>query len=316
MRSARLSVVLLAGLSLLLAACGDAASPSRAATVDDRTITHDEVEEPVRDALNRAGALEGLDADGRADLVEPLQRQVLALLIQASVIEDLAVERGVEPSEDEVGARFQEDVDSTGGEEELADALANQQLSMSLYRDVLLPTQLRVDALRELLADDIEPTQAREARHILVESEEQAQTLLQELAGGADFGELAQEHSIDPGSAAEGGDLGPAPEGAYVPPFDDAVWRSGIGDIIGPVATDFGYHIIEVTGEVEITAADLGPQERQQQAGTLLNRLLEERFAAAEVEVADRYGEWDPLRGEIVPQQNGVGEGDGAGDDG
>jgi parvulin-like peptidyl-prolyl isomerase len=194
--------------------------------------------------------------------------------------------------------------------------LAGQRLSLALYRDVLVPTQLRVGGLQDQLADDIEPTQAREARHILVESEEEAQALLQQLAGGADFGELAQEHSIDPGSAAQGGDLGPAPEGAYVPPFDEAVWRSSVGEIVGPVATDFGYHIIEVTGEVEITADDLGPQEREQQAGSLLNRLLEERFAAAEVDVADRYGVWDPLRGEVVREGNGVGEVDGAGEEG
>ena len=299
--ASRYLVAAVAGLTLLLGACGpDAANDhAEAASVDDRSISRDEVEEPVRDALNHAGALDGLDTDERADLVEPLQRQVLALLIQASVIEDIATERGVEPDEADLEARYQADIDSVGGEDELADALAQQQLSVSLYRDVLLPTQLRVDALRELLADDIEPAEAREARHILVETEEEAQTVLQELAGGADFAELAEEWSIDPGSAAQGGDLGSAPVGAYVGPFDEAVWTSEIGEVVGPIATDFGFHIIEVTGEESIAAEDLAPEQRQQQANQLLNQLLEDRFAAADVQVSDRFGVWNPETGEV-----------------
>ena len=303
-------VAIAAGLTLLLGACATDGSNDHgeAASVDGRSIPRDAVEEPVRDALNQAGALEGLDADERAEIVEPLQRQVLGLLIQAMVIEDLAEERDVEPDEGAIEERYQADVDSVGGEDELADALAQQRLSVGLYRDVLLPTQLRVEALMATFAADIEPTEQREARHILVETEEEAQSVLQELAGGADFGELAEERSIDPGSGARGGDLGAAPRGAYVGPFDEAVWRSEIGTIIGPVATDFGYHVIEVTGEVTVTAEDMPQQERDQQTNQMLNQLLEARFAEADVEVSDRFGTWNAQTGEIVPGDEVGGE--------
>ncbi|HLX27086.1 MAG TPA: SurA N-terminal domain-containing protein [Casimicrobiaceae bacterium] len=62
------------------------------------------------------------------------------------------------------------------------------------------------------------------------------------------FAELAKQYSQDPGSAAQGGDLGSFARGAMVKPFEDAVFTAKVGDIIGPIETDFGYHVIKVTG--------------------------------------------------------------------
>ena len=62
------------------------------------------------------------------------------------------------------------------------------------------------------------------------------------------FAELAKQYSQDPGSAAQGGDLGSFARGAMVKPFEDAVFAAKVGDIVGPVRTDFGYHVIKVTG--------------------------------------------------------------------
>ncbi len=289
------------GLALLLGACAPEVSASEAAVVDGHAISRGEVEEPVRDALNRSGAVEGLDADERAQIVEPLQRRVLSLLIQAAVIRDLADEEGIEVAPGRVDERFEADAASVGGEEELADLLAQQGLSLGLYRDVLLPTQELVEGMRELVADDLESTVAREARHILVESDAEAQDILRELAGGADFGELAEERSTDPGSAAQGGELGPRERGFFVDAFDEAVWASAIGEIVGPVQTQFGFHVIEVLDETEVTPDDLSPEERRQRLDVLLDQLLEARFAAAEVTVSSRFGVWNALTGTVEP---------------
>jgi peptidyl-prolyl cis-trans isomerase D len=62
------------------------------------------------------------------------------------------------------------------------------------------------------------------------------------------FATLAKENSQDPGSASQGGDLGSVSRGAMVKPFEDAVFAAKVGDIVGPVETDFGYHVIKVTG--------------------------------------------------------------------
>ena len=65
----------------------------------------------------------------------------------------------------------------------------------------------------------------------------------------AQFADLAKKNSQDPGSAAQGGDLGSfARDGSMVKPFEDAVFSAKQGDIVGPVQTDFGWHIIKVTG--------------------------------------------------------------------
>lgn len=67
-------------------------------------------------------------------------------------------------------------------------------------------------------------------------------------ANPASFADLAKEYSQDPGSAQQGGDLGSFARGSMVKPFEDAVFAAKVGDIIGPVETNFGYHVIKVTG--------------------------------------------------------------------
>ena len=84
------------------------------------------------------------------------------------------------------------------------------------------------------------------ARHILVETEAQCSELKEKIVGGADFAELAKSHSKCP-SGARGGDLGSFGRGAMVPEFDTVVFSAPINEVQGPVKTQFGYHLLEVT---------------------------------------------------------------------
>lgn len=84
------------------------------------------------------------------------------------------------------------------------------------------------------------------ARHILVPDEETCQKLKEEIEGGADFAEIAKEHSQCP-SGAKGGDLGTFSQGRMVPEFDAIVFSEPLNAVHGPVKTDFGYHLIEIT---------------------------------------------------------------------
>ena len=84
------------------------------------------------------------------------------------------------------------------------------------------------------------------ARHILVASEEECNNLKQQIADGSDFAELAAAHSQCP-SGQRGGDLGSFSPGQMVPEFDTVVFNEAVGEVHGPVKTQFGYHLVEVT---------------------------------------------------------------------
>ena len=85
--------------------------------------------------------------------------------------------------------------------------------------------------------------QEYKASHILVETEQKVRDLLVMLDNGADFGGLATEHSIGP-SGPRGGDLGWFGKGQMVTPFENAVMGMDAGTYLGPVQTQFGYHLI------------------------------------------------------------------------
>ncbi len=84
------------------------------------------------------------------------------------------------------------------------------------------------------------------ARHILVSSEEQCNELKTAIQNGADFAEVAREHSSCP-SSRDGGNLGTFGRGMMVPEFDQVVFSAPVGEVQGPVKTQFGYHLVEVT---------------------------------------------------------------------
>ena len=96
-----------------------------------------------------------------------------------------------------------------------------------------------------------------EVRHILLipnrvrpddESEELMISIRERLLAGEDFDQLAAEFSDDPGSKQEGGKLGWAGEGKYTEAFEEVMMRSNLNEVSPPFRSDFGWHILEVTG--------------------------------------------------------------------
>lgn len=88
------------------------------------------------------------------------------------------------------------------------------------------------------------------ARHILVDSEEKCNELKTEIEGGKDFADVAKEHSSCP-SGKSGGDLGEFSPGQMVKEFNDVVFSGEVGVIHGPVKTQFGYHLIDITNRTD-----------------------------------------------------------------
>ena len=84
------------------------------------------------------------------------------------------------------------------------------------------------------------------ARHILVDNEAQCLKLKADIESGADFAAIAREHSSCP-SSRDGGKLGTFGRGQMVREFDEVVFSAPVGVVQGPVRTQFGYHLVEVT---------------------------------------------------------------------
>ena len=88
------------------------------------------------------------------------------------------------------------------------------------------------------------------ARHILMADESECNQIKQQIADGADFAAVAAEHSQCP-SSRQGGDLGQFTPGQMVPEFDTVVFNDAVGEVHGPVKTQFGYHLIEITSRTD-----------------------------------------------------------------
>ncbi|MDA1299309.1 MAG: SurA N-terminal domain-containing protein [Proteobacteria bacterium] len=135
--------------------------------------------------------------------------------------------------------------------------------------------------------------ESRRLAHILVETGEDEQAssqeindIYQKLLNGGDFSELAKEFSDDPGSAANGGDLGFAEPGAYVPEFEDAAFALGMNELSKPVRTEFGYHIIKL---LDLTPANEPALEeiRAEVESAYRESLAEELFVSASARLGE-----------------------------
>jgi peptidyl-prolyl cis-trans isomerase C len=107
-------------------------------------------------------------------------------------------------------------------------------------------TDAALQAAYDARFKDAKPQTEYSAAHILVDTQEEADALKAELAGGADFAELAKAKSTDTGSGANGGELGWFGLGMMVKPFEDAVVAAKVGEVTGPVQSEFGFHLILV----------------------------------------------------------------------
>lgn len=144
-----------------------------------------------------------------------------------------------------------------------------------------------------LQVTDQQSTPRVRARHILFDNEADANTAIRLINSGQDFAALAQEYSLDPGSKRNGGDLGFFEREQMVAEFSDAAFNAEIGQIVGPVQTEFGYHIIEVLEKDEqLTSVNVQHilVATEEEAQTVIERLnAGEDFATVAREVSLDY---------------------------
>ena len=162
----------------------------------------------------------------------------------------------------------------------LAEAWINNELRKSI-------TDEAIQQAYDIFVADEQSRHEVRARHILVKDKAEAEAVIAELQGGADFAELAKKRSTGP-SGPNGGDLGYFPRGAMVPAFENAAFALAAGSFTQtPVQTQFGWHIILVE-EKRIAEApkieELAPQLRQNLISQNLGRLLDSLRTNARIE--------------------------------
>ena len=143
----------------------------------------------------------------------------------------------------------------------------------------LAVTDATLQAAYDAAFKDAVPATEYNAAHILVDSKEKADALKTQLAGGADFAELAKANSTDTGSGANGGDLGWFRQGMMVKPFEDAILAAKIGEVAGPVQSEFGWHLI-LLRETRVAANPTLDEMRDELAADLENTAIEARVKA------------------------------------
>jgi parvulin-like peptidyl-prolyl isomerase len=277
-------VVVFAALGCAPAQSGEQVSSGarKVVTFDGGEITQNEVVEVVE---QQAGG-QGADVRPGSEAFEASKASAAQQLLQVELVRAYAEDNGIETSEDEVDAVVEEELqllrDQVAQQAQAQGQNPDDAFQQALEANNLTEEQLRrnveeqvrqqdVALVREVQADvsgDAQPTEAevrdyydqnheaqftkqatRCIRHILFnpDQERRANDVKEQLEDGGNFGDLAKEFSQDPGSAEQGGDLGCVPRGQFVEEFDKAAFEAEEGEIVGPVETEFGFHLIEVT---------------------------------------------------------------------
>lgn len=312
-------VLLLAVGALLASGCGNLFDPA-AAVVDGEKITVAEIEAELEQYRETARYQQLVAQAPEGEIERTFQQDYLTLLIRETVLENEAEERGIEVTAEEVNERIDLIKEEIGSEGQFQEALKEEGLDLEQLefqvRVQLLGEELRADVtegvgaseeeLRSYYEENIEDYQEVRAQHILLDSKKLS--LAEDLALRLQkakpdeveklFASLAEKHSEDPSTSGDGGDLGWAPPGQYAEPFAEAVSDLKIGVVSDPVKTEFGWHVIRVTGR-RVTPFDEAKAEIQETIGAdaideAWEEWLVEAYEEADIEINEKFGVLDP----------------------
>ena len=247
----------------VLASCGVVSDPDLVASVEGVELTEDEFDALVREYT---GSDDATEVDGDT------ARQIVGTFVGAEVLRADLAAMGVEPTE--------ADTDLEGVQRLQNDFQVLAQTWGSL------PAATTLDAATvERYEEGPESSGIVCAAHILVDTEAEADDVVEQLASGAEFSELAAEVSVDAGSAPNGGNLGCFTlerfQAQFIPEFVDAALAADIGVPTDPVESQFGWHVIELL-----------PTDRIGDQDAFILRLgtFEDRY---DIVIDPRFGQWD-----------------------
>ncbi|WP_281658501.1 peptidylprolyl isomerase [Halobacillus sp. Cin3] len=210
-------------------------------------------------------------------LVEQYGQETLDTLITNKIVELETEENDITVSQEAVEEELDVYYDQYGGEEAFQSTLEASGMTIAdvekdiedyLAVDLLLAERISItDEEKETYFEENKesynvPEQVS-ARHILTETEEEAEEVLTKLEDDEAFEDLVAEYSIDDTTVASGGDLGAFSEGEMVEAFEEAAFSMEVGEVSDIVETEYGYHIIEVTDHTEAQDAVYDEVEKE-----------------------------------------------------
>jgi foldase protein PrsA len=278
----KLLLSVFAGSALLLAGCSE--DGAEVASSEAGRIREEDLYEAMK-----SEPLEGGMTVGEA----VLQRMLLSDIFE--------VHYGDQVTEEDVQAEYEASAQIFGSVEDYEELLEMQGIDPQLIKDNIRSTLLIRTAIRdhaEITEEDIQAqyeAQKPEAtvQHILVEDEETANNIINQLEEGADFGELVAEHSLDEASVEQDGTISFS-QGEMVPQFEEAALALEEGETTSePVQTDYGYHVIrrleldaapieEVRDELELSVIDGYMQDQ-----AFMTEMITELAREANVTITD-----------------------------
>jgi foldase protein PrsA len=249
-----------AALCTSLAACAGGGSGGNVASVNGQNITRADFDHKLESS--------------------PSAKQVLNQMVQQSLIDQYARDKKIDISQADIDKKetetkakfppgqFEQILKNQGLTEQDVQTILRQQL---ILEKAVAPQVHVSDADVKAYFDKNhavfdKPEQVR-ARHILVADQKTADEVLAKLKAGGSWDALAKQYSTDPASKDKGGELGFFGKGQMVPQFQNAAFNAKVGQIVGPVKSPFGYHIIQVEEKkpaVKASLASASVQIRQQ----------------------------------------------------
>lgn len=313
-----------------------------AALVNDYPVYQDDLDEVKGALINQYSQTYAQFGMNFADLMVGADGRLLELGVEADAFQQLvqltltqqeADLRDIVVTDEETQQEFDSQyadflVAQAWTEEDLSAYLAGQGQTLDAFKENVkgyIHDQLLASRVQEAVAGSIDVTdeQIREyfaaneaeygteeqvrASHILVDTRELAEDLLAQLDDGADFAELATEHSIDPGSGANGGDLNWFGRGAMVAPFEQAAFALSVGEVSDIVESDYGFHIILLTDRQDASMpalSDVIDQVRDDLEGEIAYERAVEWYTGVR-EAAD-FDITDPLLAAVIAQTEDI----------
>lgn len=296
----------------MLASCSDLLTTA-AATVDGRKIDEDEFVRELDFLLADPRFAQQLPTGEEGETArKELARQYLTFLIHQQVVRTYADENGLDVNAAQVEALYRQQVAELGGIQEFTALVRGAGATERDVRALLEEQVLRQDVAEAVVAEELGDERLRQeyeerllefsqvhVAHILVESERAAEQLLKR-ATPQNFAGLARRFSLDEGSAAAGGDLGAQRAVDLVRPFAEAALEIRVGEVGGPVETDFGWHVIHVIDRESQPFEAARDTLLQELRGQVFTDWLLGRLEIAEIRVNPRYGYFDEASGSVL----------------